>query len=75
MKKSDFKTIMRILAIYILFSVGIVGFFGVPSDDLAWFEWICVFLLSKLISAIAFGGVYFLGVSWFGKFINKEAAK
>ena len=51
MKKNDLKTIMRILVIYILFSVGIVGLFGVPFDDLAWFEWICVFLLSKLISA------------------------
>ena len=53
MKKNDLKTIMRIIILNILFMVGIIGIFSIPSDDLGILAWIGVLIISKAIGILA----------------------
>ena len=73
MKKNDLKTIMRIFILNILFMVGIIGIFSIPSDDLGILAWIGVLIISKAIGILAFALMFSMGDTWFGRFFENKA--
>lgn len=76
MKKKDVILIIRFVILNILFIAGIIGIFGVPSDDLSILGWLIALIVSK---AIGFGSIIlmiYLGDKWMGKFFEfKEGLK
>ena len=73
MKKNDLKTIMRIIILNILFMVGIIGIFSIPSDDLGILAWIGVLIISKAIGILAFSLMFSMCDTWFGRFFENKA--
>lgn len=64
--------IVRFIIMNFLFAVGIIGFFGVPSDNLGMLAWISVLILSKIIGVVAFVLMFTVGDLWYGRFFENK---
>lgn len=68
--KKEVIFIIRFVILNFLFMVGVIGIFGVPSDELSIAGWILSLILSKIIG---FGSVILmmhLGDKWLGRFFE-----
>lgn len=68
--KKEVIFIIRFVILNFLFMVGVIGIFGVPSDELSIVGWILSLILSKIIG---FGSIILmmhLGDKWLGRFFE-----
>ena len=68
--KKEVIFIIRFVILNFLFMVGVIGIFGVPSDELSIVGWIISLILSKIIG---FGSIILmmhLGDKWLGRFFE-----
>lgn len=68
--KKEVLFIIRFVILNFLLVVGVIGIFGVPSDELSIVGWIISLILSKIIG---FGSVILmihLGDKWLGRFFE-----
>lgn len=68
--KKEVIFIIRFVILNFLFMVGVIGIFGIPSDELPIVGWILSLILSKIIG---FGSIILmmhLGDKWLGRFFE-----
>lgn len=71
--KKEVIFIIRFVILNILFMVGIIGIFSIPSDDLGILAWIGILIISKAIGILAFALMFSMGDTWFGRFFENKA--
>ena len=68
--KKEVIFIIRFVILNFLFMVGVIGIFGVPSDELSIVGWILALILSKIIGFGSIILMIYLGVKWMGRFFE-----
>ena len=68
--KKEIIFIIRFVILNFLFMVGVIGIFGVPSDELSIVGWILALILSKIIGFGSIILMIYLGDKWMGRFFE-----
>lgn len=68
--KKEVIFIIRFVILNFLFMVGVIGIFGVPSDELSIVGWILALILSKIIGFGSIILMMYLGDKWMGRFFE-----
>ena len=68
--KKEVVFIIRFVILNFLFMVGVIGIFGVPSDELSIVGWILALILSKIIGFGSIILMIYLGDKWMGRFFE-----
>lgn len=68
--KKEVLFIIRFVILNFLLMVGVIGIFGVPSDELSIVGWIISLILSKIIGFGSIILMIYLGDKWLGRFFE-----
>ena len=68
--KKEVIFIIRFVILNFLFMVGVIGIFGVPSDELSIVGWILALILFKIIGFGSIILMIYLGDKWMGRFFE-----